>query len=108
MVWSDVAAKIKFWGVDGSPAQVNGIDAAGYGTAFSPADKSDILTALQNLYDHSATARALLDAGVATRDIWLLNHPLAGSGAVPNSGTATIDPDQASSLQWMGRDGTSN
>ena len=67
MAWSDVAAKIKFWGVDGSPAQVNGFNAAGYGTAFSASDKSDILAALQNLYDRSATAKALLEAGVATR-----------------------------------------
>jgi Ca2+-binding RTX toxin-like protein len=105
MAWSDVAAKIKFWGVDDSPPLVNGIEAAGYGGAFSPADKATILSALQNLYDRSPTARALLDAGVATRDIWLLNHEGQGSRARINSGTATIDLNEARSLQWMGRDG---
>ncbi|WP_375411245.1 hypothetical protein [uncultured Bradyrhizobium sp.] len=105
MAWSDVAAKIKFWGVDDSPPLVNGISAAGYGGAFSPADKSTILSALQNLYDRSPTARALLDAGVATREIWLLNHAGQGSRAAINSGTATIDLDEARTLQWMGRDG---
>jgi hypothetical protein len=41
MAWSDVAAKIKFWGaaVDGTPATVNGIPAAGYGGAFSLAER---------------------------------------------------------------------
>jgi hypothetical protein len=86
-------------------ADILRLPAAGYGGAFSTADKSIILSALQNLYDRSATARALLDAGVATRDIWLLNHAGAGSQAFTNSGTASIDLSEATSLKWMGRDG---
>jgi hypothetical protein len=107
MAWVDVAAKIKFYGVDGTPTLVNGIPAAGYGGAFSAlgTDKSDILTALEALYTNSLTARELLDRGVAGSDIWLLNRTGAGSGAVENSRTAGIDLTQATTFQWMGRDG---
>jgi Ca2+-binding RTX toxin-like protein len=109
MAWSDVAAKIKFWGIDGSPAQVNGVNAAGYGTAFDPADKSEILDALLFLYINSPKAQALLEEGVATRDIWLFKNTAtgvnSGSKARLNSGTASIDMIQAKNLRWMGRDG---
>jgi Ca2+-binding RTX toxin-like protein len=109
MAWSDVEAKIKFWGPDGEPEEVNGIPAAGYGTQFSPADKTAILNALHDLYDNSPKAQALLEEGVAIRDIWLLKNTAtgadAGSGAFPNSGTASIDMRQAETLRWMGRDG---
>jgi hypothetical protein len=66
MAWSDVAGKVKFCGstddgLEGEPSTVNGILA--YGGAFSVSEKNEILEALQQLYDHSPTASALLNAG---------------------------------------------
>ncbi|WP_158237599.1 hypothetical protein [Bradyrhizobium forestalis] len=104
MAWSDVKIRIKFYGpdaddlgnatgLDGMPATVNGIEP--YGLAFStsvedganvPTEKADILTALQDLYDKSATARAMLDAATAGEDIWLMKS-LTGSSSKPGTGT---------------------
>jgi len=109
MAWADVKSKIKFWGLqsdglDGEPATVDGVNA--YGGAFTSAEKQSILNALQQLYENSASARVLLDAGVASQNIWLFRSPDgAGSGALPGSGTATIDMNQATGFQFMGSTG---
>jgi len=109
MAWADVAAKIKFWGPDGTPLTINGVSVSSYGgvSQFSKAQKDEILAALQELYDNpnSITAHALLDAGAAAGDIWLANHTGFGSSSFPGSRTAVIDFDQVNSLEWMGRDG---
>ena len=106
MAWQDIVSKIKFWGIDGQPAQVNGFDTAGYGDVFNGPDRQEILDALKRIYDNSPTAQTLLESGVATRDIWLFNNTgSGGSSAKNNLGIARIDMNQARELEWMGRDG---
>jgi len=71
MAWSDVANKLKFYTV--------------------PTEKADILAALEDLYDDSATARAMLDGATAGEDIWLMKS-INGSSSRAGTGTAKIDP----------------
>jgi hypothetical protein len=116
MPWTDVASKLKFYGplrddlgnttgLDGTPVTVNGVTP--YGGAFTLSQKNDILSALQNLYAGSPTARALLDSGVLRSDIWLFHGADGdGSSAIRNSNTAAIDLFQAENFLWMGSDGT--
>ncbi|WP_197946440.1 hypothetical protein [Bradyrhizobium glycinis] len=61
------------------PTTVNGVTP--YGLAFStstesgstvPREKAAIPAALDDLYSHSAIARAMLDAATAGEDIWLM------------------------------------
>ena len=106
MTWADVANKIKFYGsedngLDGLPAQVNGLTP--YRGAFSNStEKNDVLAALGDLYDHSASARALLDAGTVTSaNIWLMKST-DGSRSAPSSLTAAIDFQQTEEFSWMG------
>ena len=94
MAWADVANKIKFYGredggLDGRPDQVNGLSP--YGGSFSSlTEKNDILAALNDLYEHSFTARALLNTGTSTSaDIWLMKSAV-GSRATVGSLTASI------------------
>ena len=104
MIWSDVANRIILGpdtddlgnptGLDGMPVTVNGLTP--YGRAFStPTEKADILNALQDLYDHSESARTLLDAGTTGNDIWLMKST-EGSRSDYDTGTAAIDLNQAS------------
>jgi hypothetical protein len=80
MSWADVVAAINFWG-PGGPSNVNGIPVIiGYPVAaatgqpgFSLQAQGAILAALQNLYNNSSTAQALLDAGAAAGQIWFFN-----------------------------------
>ena len=82
MPWANVLPKIKLWGAvvlgpggtpvpyspDGTPATVNGISVTtGYtGVIDFPAgDKQVIVDAIQDLYQHSPIAAALLDKGAA-------------------------------------------
>ncbi|RXT50587.1 calcium-binding protein [Bradyrhizobium betae] len=122
MGWSDVKNRIKFFGqdtddlgnptgLDGMPTTVNGIEP--YGLAFStstengatvPTEKADILAALEDLYDHSATARSMLDAATAGEDIWLMKS-INGSTSKPGTGTAKIDLESVPEFWWMGSDG---
>jgi Ca2+-binding RTX toxin-like protein len=113
MPWATVAAAINFW-APGDPTTVNGVSGA-YGSAqgFSAKAQASILSALQDLYNNSSTAQALLDAGAAAGQIWLFNvtnvtdqngNPV-GSSSVPGTLTAGIDLNQPSQLQWMGRNG---
>jgi hypothetical protein len=103
MAWSDVANRIKFFGIaadtlgnptglDGEPITVKDLmpEAVSFATftedgASIPKDKVDILSALQDLYDHSASARLLLDAGTAGEDVWLMAADIddANPDAVP-------------------------
>src|SRR5262245_50280219 len=100
MAWADVEAKIKFWGVDGT---LNDAGLRDFGTAFDSEQKGKILDALKDLYLRSPTARTLLDTGAS--DIWLLNRTGLGSKAFLNSRIAGIDLKEATSFEWMGRDG---
>jgi hypothetical protein len=58
--WSEVVARLKFYGPDGAPDTVNGVTADGYGGAFSADDEQAILDALQPLYANSPQLQALL------------------------------------------------
>jgi hypothetical protein len=114
MAWADVAAKINFW-APGGPSIINGVSVStensgafyNGASAFSPEDRAKILENLEQLYDGSPTARALLEKGAAAGSLWLVNitgNPL-GSYASPNSGTVGVDLNQITNFQWMGRDG---
>jgi hemolysin type calcium-binding protein len=119
MAWIDVLARIKFWGVDGTPATINGIPIStgplagnivyDNVTPFLSEELSDakarIINALSDLYFNSPTARAILDAGTSGTDIWLANVTGQGSFTFANSRTAGIDLGQAETFQWMGRNG---
>jgi hypothetical protein len=122
MAWSDVTNRIKFFGpaaddlgnptgLDGMPITINGL--ALYGQPFAtltedgttvPKEKADILSALADLYDHSATARALLNAGTSGEDIWLMKST-DGSASFFGTGTAKIDFNDVNTFSWMGSDG---
>jgi hypothetical protein len=102
MAWADVVAAINFWTPGVSPPVVNGVTvASAYRGAqvFAGADQGNILAALQNLYNNSPTAQALLDAGVAAGQIWLFNVTgvtdqngnLVRSYSFPGTFTAGID-----------------
>jgi hypothetical protein len=119
MSWADVSMKIKVRNPALSPQTVNGVNALSYGApppgnpsgaplnpvAFQPADTFAILAALELLYAGSKTARDLLDAGTAAGDIWIFNTTGHGSSAFRNTRTVGIDLDQATTLEWMARDG---
>ena len=81
MSWEDIKAKLKVYGpeyddlgnetgLDGEPPTVNGVTP--YGGAFTLSQKIQILTALEDLYTISPTARALLERGALRSDIWAL------------------------------------
>jgi len=67
MSWEDIASRIKIYGPDGEPPNVNGIPVGGYGSdpAFSDGEKRDLHAALKDLYDRSPTAHALHGRAVA-------------------------------------------
>jgi hypothetical protein len=119
MAWSDVVARLKFWGVpvilpdgtidpngpDGEPPTVNGVAATGI--AFTEDQKQEILGALQDLYANSPHLQALLAAG--TGNIWLFNNTGStspGSKSSPGTQTVKIDFNEVSSLEYMGTDGS--
>jgi len=113
MAWEDVKARLKFYGepkdvngnatnLDGAPPTVNGIFA--YGDKFEVGDRELILDALEDVYDASPTARALLAAG--TGDIWLMASHVGFSYSRPGATrTAAIDMSAANTYQWMGSEG---
>src|SRR5271154_3143269 len=101
MAWANVVAAINFWTPGVSPPVVNGVTVAGAypgAQVFAGADQGNILAALQDLYNNSATAQALLNQGAAAGSIWLFNvtgNPKQ-SYSFPSTGTAGIDLNQPS------------
>ncbi|MEA2878172.1 MAG: large repetitive protein, partial [Hyphomicrobiales bacterium] len=117
MSWIDVLARLKFWGVDGTPGTINGVPISTQNiggnsysnvTPFVFEDKAPIINALSDIYFNSPIARAMFDGDTSGLEIWLANVTSVttpGSYTYANSRTAGIDLNQAVSFQWMGRDG---
>ena len=73
MSWETVLANTKFWT---SPADTWGNNSQNSNIAFSTGERNAILAALQNLYNGSAEARNLLEAGTTGREIRIFQtHP---------------------------------
>src|SRR6266567_3307206 len=114
MAWIDVVARLKFWGIDGTPGTINGIPISTQAlagnqfyanvTPFVLPDKSEIINALSDIYFNSPTARAMLDADNSGLDIWLANVTGQGSFTYPNLtiGVRVDLTDAAPRPPWAG------